>query len=153
MKPEKKVTLIVLIFILSLSILIPSFSKIKNKINQRLIEVKLEEEKEKIILLEKEKLANEIETTNLRIKDVVNKIVTNKKENGDLDETVEVKIKDAWESELIITFPTPKEVVVTSNGPDKIKETSDDIVVNKSVFEEEGNVKKFYNFISNKLKN
>lgn len=153
MKPEKKLTLIVLMFVLSLSILIPSFSKIKNKINQRLIEVKLKEEKEKIILLEKERLINEIETTNLRIKDVINKIVTNKKENGDLDETIEIKIKDAWESDLTVIFPTSKEVVVTSNGPDKIKETSDDIVVNENVFEEEGNVKKFYNFISNKLKN
>ena len=153
MKSEKKLTLIILMFVLSLSILIPSFSKIKNKINQRLIEVKLKEEKEKIILLEKERLINEIETTNLRIKDIINKIVTNKKENGDLDDTIEIKIKDSWESELIATFPTPKEVVIRSNGPDKIKETSDDIVVNENVFEEEGNVKKFYNFISNKLKN
>lgn len=153
MKPEKKLTLIVLMFVLSLSILIPSFSKIKNKINQHLIEVKLEEEKKKIIVLEKQRLANEIETTNLRIKDVIDKIVTNKKENGDLDETIEIKIKDAWESDLMVIFPTSKEVVVTSNGPDKIKETSDDIVVNQNVFEEEGNVKKFYNFISNKLKN
>lgn len=153
MKPEKKLTLIVLMFVLFLSILIPSFSKIKNKINQHLIEVKLEEEKKKIIILEKQRLANEIETTNLRIKDVIDKIVTNKKENGDLDETIEIKIKDAWESDLMVIFPTSKEVVVTSNGPDKIKETSDDIVVNQNVFEEEGNVKKFYNFISNKLKN
>lgn len=153
MKPEKKLVLFILMFVLSLSILIPSFSTVKNKINQHLTEVKLKKEKERIILLEKEKLANEIETTNSRIQHVIHEIVKNKKENGDLDETIEVKVKDAWESELKTTFPTPKEVVVRSNGPDKIKETSDDIVVIQNVFEEEGKVKKFYNFISNKLKN
>lgn len=153
MKPEKKLVLFILIFVLSLSILIPSFSTIKNRINQHLIETRLKEEKEKIVLLEKQKLVNEIETTTLRIQDVVNKIVSNKKENGDLDETIEIKVEDAWKSKLTVTFPTPKEVVVISSGPDKIKETSDDIVVNKNIFEEEGKVKKFYNFISNKLKN
>lgn len=76
-----------------------------------------------------------IDETISTMEQVADQILSNKDENGNLIQDVNVELKDPWGSNFIVVFPNEKQVTVKSLSFDKV-ESEDDLSFNKEIKEE-----------------
>ena len=145
---KNKGTILFFVFLMLLSIVIPASSVVKEKADNYFAQLKIEKERQ--LQLEEEKRQFEIKNKTIAetistMEQVADQILSNKDENGNLIQDVNVELKDPWGSNFIVVFPNEKQVTVKSLSFDKI-ESSDDLAFNKELAEEKpGMIKSLIN--------
>jgi hypothetical protein len=135
-------TILFFVFLMFLSLAIPASFKVKDKATNYFAEREKEKQKEKErqLQLEEEKKQfaarkRTIDETIATMEQVADQILSNKDENGNLIQDVDVQLKDPWGSNFIVVFPNEKQVTVKSLSFDKV-ESADDLSFNKEIKEE-----------------